>query len=81
MRAVGHKGGKERDVVTENVGDTFDDSVRLLTLVQCVAQTRVDRNNVVDVPKYLLDEVCPTVFRDDIRRAERRYPDLMYALH
>jgi hypothetical protein len=80
VRAVGDKGGKERDVVTEDVGDSFDDSVRLLTLVQCVAQARVDCDHVVDVPEYLLDEVCAAVFRYDIRCTERRYPKLMYAL-
>jgi hypothetical protein len=78
--AVGYKGGKERDVVTEDVGDSFDDSVRLLTLVQCVAQVRVDRDHVVDVPEYLLDKVGATTFQYDIRYAERRYLNLMYAL-
>ena len=66
MRAVGHKGGKEWDVVTEDVRDAFDYSVRLLTLVQCIAQTHVDRDHVVDIPKYLLDEISATVFWDDI---------------
>ena len=65
MRAVLDKGGKEWHVVTEDVGDTFDHSVQLLTLVQCIAKALVDRDHVVDVPKYLLSKVCPTVFRDD----------------
>jgi hypothetical protein len=81
VRAVGHKGGKERDVVTEDVGDSFDDSVRLLTLVQCVAQARVDCDHVVDVPEYLLDKICASMFGNDIRRAERRNPKLMYAAY
>ena len=66
MRTVQDKGGKEQDIVTEDVGDAFDDSVRLLTLVQCVAKTHVDRDHVVDVPKHLLNKVCATVFRDNI---------------
>lgn len=68
------------DVVTEDVGDSFDDSIRLLTLVQCVAQARVDGDHVVDIPKQLLDKVCATVFWDDIRRAQRRYPNLYLSL-
>ena len=58
MRAIRDKGGKERDIVTEDVGDSFDDSVRLLKLVQCVALARVDYDHVVDVPEYLLDKIC-----------------------
>ena len=81
VHAVRDKGNEEWDVVTEDVGDAFDDSIRVLTLAQCVAQTRVDCDHVVDVPKYLLDEICPTVFRYNIRRAERCYPNLIYALH
>jgi hypothetical protein len=80
VRAIGGKGGKERDVVTEDVGDSFDDSVQLLMLVQCVVQARIDGDHVVDVPEHLLDEVCATMFRYDIQRVERCYPDLMYVL-
>jgi hypothetical protein len=76
VRAIGDKGGKERDVVTEDVGDSFDDSIQRLTLVQYVAQAGVDRDHVVDVPEYLLDKVRATVFQYDIRRAVRRYPNL-----
>ena len=55
--------------------------MQLWTLVQCIAQTRVDCDHVVLVPKYLLNEIGAAMFRDDIRRTERRYPNLMYALH
>ena len=76
MRAVGHKGGKERDDVKEDIGDAFDDSVRLLTLIECVTQAGVDCDNVVNVPKHLLDKVGATFFGDDVRRVERGYPNL-----
>ena len=56
-------------------------SVRLLTLITSVAQTRVDCDHVVDIPKHLLDEISAAVFRNDIRDAERSYPNLIYALH
>ena len=66
MRAVRHKRGKEWDDVTEDVRDAFDDNVRILTLVKCIAQTRVDCDHVVDVPRYLLNKISAAVFRDDV---------------
>ena len=35
VRTVRDKGNEEWDVVAEDVGDTFDDSVRLSTFVKC----------------------------------------------
>lgn len=76
MRTVGYKGGKKRDDVEENIRYSLDDGVRLLTLVKRVAQTGVDGDDVVNVPKDLLDKVSATVFGNDVRRAERGYPNL-----
>ena len=76
MRAVGHKGGEERDNVKEYICYSLDDGVRLLTLVEGVAQAGVDCDNVVNVPKDLLDEVGAAVFGDDVRRGEWGYPNL-----
>ena len=66
MRAVQHKRGKEWDDVTEDVRDAFDDNVQILTLVKYIAQTRVDHDHVVDIPKYLLNKISAAVFRDDV---------------
>ena len=66
VRTVRDKGGKEWDVVTEDVRDVFDDNVRILTLAKCIAQTRVDHDHVVDIPKYLLNKISAAVFRDDV---------------
>ncbi len=76
MRAVGYKGGKERHNVKEDICYSLDDGVRLLTLVERVAQAGVDCDDFVNIPKDLLDKVSTTVFGDDIRRAERGYPNL-----
>ena len=76
MRAVGYKGGKERDDVKEYICNPFDDGIRLLTLVERVAQAGVDCDDVVNIPKDLFNKVSATVFRDDVRRAERGYPNL-----
>ena len=70
MCAIEHKRGKQRDNVKEDTGYAFDDRVRLLMLVEYVAQPGVDSDDIVNVPKHLLDKVCPTVFRDDIRCVE-----------
>ena len=76
MRAVGHKRGKQQHDVKEDIRDSFDHSVQLLKLVERIAQPGVDPDDVVNVPKHLLDEVCPPVFRDDIRRVKGGHPNL-----
>ena len=64
VRAIRDKGNEEWDVVTEDVGHAFNDSVQLLMFVKCITQVRFDRDHVVDVPKHLFYEVCSMVFRD-----------------
>jgi len=76
MRAVGHKRGKERHDIEEDVSNTFDDSVRLLALIERVPQSRVDSYNIVYVPKHLLDKVGAAMLRDDVLRVERSDPYL-----
>lgn len=58
MRTVGYKGSKERYNFKEDICDALDDGVRLLALVECFTQSGVDCDDVVDIPKYLLDKVC-----------------------
>lgn len=43
--------------IKEDVSDALDDGIRLLALVECVAQAGVNCDYVVDIPKYLLDKV------------------------
>lgn len=76
MRAVGHKRGKVRHDVEEEVSNTVDDGVRLLALVERVPQSRVDSYNIVYVPKHLLDKVGTAILRDDVLCAERSDPYL-----
>ena len=63
MQAVGYKGGKVRYDIKEDVSNALDDGVRLLALVQCVTQASVNFDNVVDIPKYLFDEVGTACLR------------------
>jgi hypothetical protein len=57
MRTVRYKGGEVRYDIKEDVSDALDDGVRLLALVERVAQAGVNCDDVVDIPKYLLDKV------------------------
>ena len=55
-----------RHALEQHVPDPLDDGVRLLPLVERVAQPRVHRDDVVDVPEDLLEEVLPSFFGDDV---------------
>src|SRR5712672_2816145 len=76
MRAVGHKGGKVRHIIEEDVSNALDNGVRLLALIERVAQPGVDRDDILNVPKYLLDKVGTARFWYDVLRTEWGNPDL-----
>ena len=66
---VGHR-------LEKHVSDLLDHSVRLLPLVERVAEARVDGDDVVDVPKHLSDEILPSGLGDDIEFSEGLDPAL-----
>ena len=76
MRAVADKRAKVRDGVEEDVADALDDGVALLALVERVAQARVDRDDVVDVPEDLREEVEAPRGGDDVLVFEGGDPGL-----
>ena len=80
MRAVGYKRGKERHDVKEYVSNTIDDGVQLLALIERVPQARVDSDDIMNIPKYLLDKVGATRLRYYVLCAKRTDPHLRIPL-
>jgi hypothetical protein len=80
MRAVGHKRGKKGHYIEEDVGNTLDDGVRFLALIESVPQARVDPNDILNVPEYLLDEVRTALLRYGVLCTERAHPHLRISL-
>ena len=77
MRPILDKRSKVRHDVQEHVADTLNDRIRLLSLVQRVAQSGVDGNNVVQIPKYLCEEIGSLIDGNDIGIFESPYPCLI----
>lgn len=44
--------------VYQNIANTFNDSIRFLPFVEGIAEPSVNCNDVVYIPKYLLQEIC-----------------------
>lgn len=76
MGAVPDEGFELRHDVGKDVPDALDDGVGFLTLVECVTETCVYGNDVVNVPKDLLDKVCAMFCGDDVAILEVGDPDL-----
>lgn len=76
MRTVAHKRSKVGHVLQEYVTNPFHDDITLLALVEGIAETSVDGDDIVDVPKDLFYKVAPPGFRDNVLFKERFHPEL-----
>ena len=81
MGTVVHEGRKVRDGIKQNVANFLDDCVRLLPLVERVAEACVDTDDIVDVPEYLRQEILTALLGDDIGCLEGLDPDVAEVLH
>lgn len=52
--------------VQKYVSDLFNDGIGFLALVESVAETSVNSDDIVDVPEYLFEKVGASMLRDDI---------------
>lgn len=76
MCSVGHERPKVRDHLQKDVAYALDDSILLLSLNQRITKARAHRDDVVDIPEHLLQEVRPPGRRDDILIDQAFDPDL-----
>jgi hypothetical protein len=57
MGTIGDKETEMRHGVEQDIANTFDNGIRLLSFVEGIAQAGVDSDNVVNVPKDLFEKV------------------------
>jgi hypothetical protein len=76
MGTIGDKETEMRHGVEQNITDTFDNGIRLLSFVEGIAQAGVDSDNVVNVPKDLFEKVGSTWLGNNILVFDAVYPGL-----
>jgi hypothetical protein len=76
MRSVLDERPKVRHHVEEDVANVVDDVGLLLTLVEEFREADVDRVDLEDIPKDLLDKVFAASFGDDVGGTEGFDPGL-----
>lgn len=76
MRAVRYERPEVRYCLKQDITNTFDNSIRFLSFIECIAEAGVDDDDLLDIPKDLLDEIGTAVRRNNIAVFEIIHPDL-----
>lgn len=66
MSAIRYKRAEMRHCFKQDITDTLHNSVRLLTFIQRIAEAGVDGDNLLDIPKDLLDEIGTAFCRNNV---------------
>lgn len=67
MCAIRYERAEVRYGLAEDVANLLDDRPRFLTLEKRISQAYVNRDDIVDVPEDLVDEVCASWLRYDVQ--------------
>lgn len=65
-----------RHGLKQDIANTLDNGIGLLTLIERIAKAGVDGDNLLDIPKHLLDKIGTAVCRDNVAVFEIIYPGL-----
>ena len=76
MCTICHKRSKMGHSIQKNVTNAFHHCIRLLPFIECITQSSVDSNDVVNVPENLFQEVGPTRLRNYVLIFEANDPSL-----
>ena len=76
MATIRYKRTKMGHGIQEYIANLFDHSIRLLSLVEGIPQSRINSNDMFDIPKNSRNEFLPCRLRYDIRLLEAIHPYL-----